>query len=321
MSIKILANDGIDAAGKELFLKAGFEVQTENIPQSELAGVISKFDVLLVRSATRVTREIMDAGNLKVVGRAGVGMDNIDLVYAKEKGIAVYNTPSASSTSVAELVFAHLLGLCRNLPKNNRMMPDQGDTLFTSLKKESSSGSEIFGKTLGIIGFGRIGQEVARIALGSGMKVVAHDPYVKEAVIKIQLHPEMSSIVVEVPVSTVSLDELYAHSDYITLHIPGAGKAVIDAEAIGKMKKGVGIINCARGGVVEEKALLDALNSKHVKFAGLDVFEKEPPVNMYILRHPSVSLSPHIGASTAEAQERVGIELAEKVIQHFSNLA
>lgn len=321
MSIKILANDGIDAAGKALFEKAGFSVQTENIPQSELAAAIGNFDALLVRSATRVTQEIMDAGNLKVVGRAGVGMDNIDLVYAKEKGIAVYNTPSASSTSVAELVFAHLLGLCRNLPKNNRIMPDQGDVMFSALKKESSSGIEIFGKTLGIIGFGRIGQEVARIALGAGMKVVAFDPMVQLAKISLGLHPEMTHQKLEITINTITLDELYAQSDFITLHVPGSGTAIIDAEALGKMKKGVGIINCARGGVVEEKALLGALESKQVKFAGLDVFEKEPPVNMDILRHPSVSLSPHIGASTLEAQERVGIELAEKVIQHFSNLA
>lgn len=321
MTIKILANDGIDAAGKALFEKAGFSVQTENIPQNELVGKIQAFDVLLVRSATKVTKEIMDAGNLKVIGRAGVGMDNIDLTYAKEKGIAVYNTPSASSTSVAELVFAHLMGLCRNLPKNNRLMPEQGDTLFGSLKKESSSGTEIFGKTLGIIGFGRIGQEVARIAIGAGMRVIAHDPFVQNAKVQISFHPDMSASKVEVSINTLPLDEVLSQSDYLTLHIPGSGKAVLDSVEFSKMKKGVGIINCARGGVVSESALLEALNLGQVKFAGLDVFEKEPPINMDILRHPAVSLSPHIGASTMEAQERVGIELAEKVIQHFSHLA
>lgn len=200
-------------------------------------------------------------------------------------------------------------------------MPDQGDVMFSALKKESSSGIEIFGKTLGIIGFGRIGQEVARIALGAGMKVVAFDPMVQQAKISLGLHPEMTDQKLEITIDTITLDELYAQSDFISLHVPGTGKAIIDAEALGKMKNGVGIINCARGGVVEEKALLEALESKQVKFAGLDVFEKEPPMNMDILRHPSVSLSPHIGASTLEAQERVGIELAEKVIQHFSNLA
>ena len=318
MTVRILANDGIDDAGKSLFEKAGFAVSTDNITQDNLINEIKNYDVLLVRSATKVTREVIDAGHLKVIGRAGVGMDNIDLVYAKEKGIAVYNTPSASSTSVAELVFAHLLGLCRNLPVSNRIMPTEGDVKFKALKKEASDGAELLGKTLGIIGFGRIGQEAARIAIGCGMKVIAHDPFVKEATVKVGFHSEMSSETINVTIQTIGLTSLLNQADFITLHMPGMGKPVLSTPEFDSMKPGVGIVNCARGGVVDEQALLVALNSGKVKFAGLDVFEKEPPVFMDILAHPHVSLSPHIGASTSEAQERVGIELATSVINHFS---
>lgn len=318
MTIRILANDGIDDAGKSLFEQAGFSVSTDNISQENLINEIKNFDVLLVRSATKVTKEIIDAGDLKVIGRAGVGMDNIDLVYAKEKGIAVYNTPSASSTSVAELVFAHLLGLCRNLPVSNRIMPTQGDVKFKELKKEASNGSELLGKTIGIIGFGRIGQEAARIAIGCGMCVVAHDPFVSEATVKVGFHASMSNQTIDVSIKTVALDVLLAQADFITLHMPGLGKPLLSTPEFELMKTGVGIVNCARGGVVDEKALLAALNSGKVKFAGVDVFEKEPPVFMDLLAHPHVSLSPHIGASTGEAQERVGIELATSVINHFT---
>jgi D-3-phosphoglycerate dehydrogenase len=319
MTLRILANDGIDDAGKNMFEEAGFIVSTENISQEDLINEIINFDVLLVRSATKVTQQVMDAGNLKVIGRAGVGMDNIDLVYAKEKGIAVYNTPSASSTSVGELVFAHLLGLCRNLPVSNRIMPTQGDVKFKDLKKAASDGSELLGKTIGIIGFGRIGQESARIAIGCGMRVVAHDPFVKEATVKVGFHSDMSTDTIDVHIKTVELTDLLTQADFITLHMPGLDKPVLSTAEFASMKPGVGIVNCARGGVVDEKALLVALNLGKVKFAGIDVFEKEPPVFMDILAHPHVSLSPHIGASTAEAQERVGIELATSVINHFSN--
>ncbi len=317
--MKILANDGIDAAGRDLLEAAGFEVNTTHYSPEEILNIISDFDVLLVRSATKVSKEVMDAGQLKVIGRAGVGMDNIDLNYAAQKGIAVYNTPSASSTSVAELVFAHLLGLCRNLPKTNRVMPEYGDTQFNALKKESSSGSEIFGKTIGIIGFGRIGQEVARIALGCGMKVLAHDPFVRSTEVSLSMHPFHQTQEIKVHIETIGLDELLANSDYVTLHLPGKNEPVLSASKLELMKEGAGLINCARGGVVDEKALLKLLENGKIKFAGLDVFEQEPPVFMDILKNPKVSLSPHIGASTSEAQWRVGVELANRVIQHFQS--
>ena len=312
MSKKILANDGIDAQGKLLLEKAGFTIITEKVTQENLAKAINDnaYVGLTVRSATKVRKDVIDAcPNLKLIGRGGVGMDNIDVEYARSKGIAVINTPAASSLSVAELVFAHLFTLVRFLQDSNREMPVKGNTEFDVLKKKYAGGIELSGKTIGIIGIGRIGQSVARIALGMGMKVVAHDPFVKETGIEF----EVAGTKISVPVKTVSLDEVFAKSDFITVHVPG-GKLITKNE-IAKMKNGVILVNASRGGVIEENDLLEALNSGKVEGAGLDVFENEPKPKQALLHHPKISLTPHIGAATKEARERIGIELAEKIIE------
>lgn len=320
--IKILANDGIDETGKKLLEQAGFQVDTTKIPQDKLATELNAYDAILVRSATKVRKEIIDAcPNLKLIGRGGVGMDNIDVAYAKNKGIAVVNTPASSSVSVAELVFAHIFTGCRFLQITNRVMPEKGNEEFSNLKKVASSAIEIKGRTMGIYGFGRIGQEVAKIAIGLGMKVLAFDPYVDAVDLSLDLPALGQNSRVKVTINTVSAESVITHADFITFHVPfnEGDKPLIDKAVMDKMKTGVGIINCARGGVIDEPALLDALNAGKVAFAGLDVFEKEPPVYTPILKHPHVSLSPHIGGSTLEAQMRIGIELAEKVIEHFKS--
>lgn len=313
--IKILANDGIDPIGKKMLEDAGFFVDTNNIPQDELPVKLQEYDAITVRSATKVRKALIDAcPNLKVIGRGGVGMDNIDVDYAKEKGIGVYNTPASSSLSVAELVFASLFGCVRFLPDSNRKMPVDGSTKFNDLKKAYAKGVELRGKTLGIVGFGRIGREVAKIAIGVGMDVIAYDLY--------PFNPELElvlggGIAVKASVKTVSLEEVITTSDFITLHTPFIDKALFGAEELARTKKGVGLVNISRGGLIDELALVDALNSGQVSFAALDVFDNEPTPREEILKHPKISLTPHIGAATNEAQERIGVELASLIIGHF----
>lgn len=312
MSRLILANDGIDAVGKSLLERAGFTVITEKVAQENLAQEINakNYVALTVRSATKVRKDVIDAcPNLKVIGRGGVGMDNIDVEYARSKGIQVINTPAASSNSVAELVFAHLFNVVRFVYDSNRKMPINGDTKFEELKKSYAKGVELRDKTIGIIGFGRIGQYTAKIALGCGMKVLAYDPFVKDATLKIDIHGTNG---LEVKINTVSLDELISNSDIISLHVPGGN--VITEKEINQMKKGVILVNASRGGVIDEKALIEGLNTGKIAHAALDVFENEPTPNQAILKHSKISLTPHIGAATNEAQERIGVELAEKLI-------
>lgn len=317
MSKKILANDGIDAQGKALLEKAGFTVVTEKVAQEALADTLNaeKYVGLTVRSATKVRKDIIDAcKGLKLIGRGGVGMDNIDVDYARGKGIEVVNTPAASSHSVAELVFAHLYNCVRFLYDSNRQMPVNGATQFEALKKKYAKGIELKGKTIGIVGFGRIGQAVAKIALGSGMKVVAFDPFLQEALITLDIegvNPKPS-----VRIATVPLETLLKTSDFITMHVPG-GK-VITKKEIESMKNGVVLVNAARGGVIDENDLMEGLNSGKIAHVSLDVFENEPTPNAAILTHPKISLTPHIGAATEEAQERIGIELAELIISKLS---
>ena len=316
MSKKILANDGIDAKGKELLEKAGFTVVTEKVAQDQLTNAINteNYVALTVRSATKVRKDLIDAcPTLKVIGRGGVGMDNIDVDYARAKGLQVINTPAASSHSVAELVFAHFFGLVRFLHDSNRKMPLSGDTEFDVLKKKYAKGVELKGKTLGIIGFGRIGQEVAKIGLGIGMKVIAHDPFLTEAMIEIDIHGVSP---VRVKIQTLAMDKILEEADFLTLHVP-SGK-VIGAKEFASMKNGACIVNAARGGVIDEQELLNALNSGKVAHAALDVFENEPNPMKNLLLHEKISLTPHIGAATEEAQERIGIELAEKMIAALS---
>ena len=315
--IKILANDGISNAGKELLEKNGFYVSTENIPQEKLIDVINTegYVVLLVRSATKVRKDLIDAcPGLKIIGRGGVGMDNIDVEYARSKGIEVINTPGASSQSVAELVMAHLFGCARFLYDANRQMPAKGNTDFKQLKKKYAKGIELRGKKLGIIGFGRIGQSVASYALGIGMDVLPFDRNCTSANIRLSL---AGNTEVSIELNTVSLDELLSESDFITVHVPAQEKPVLGAEEFAKMKDGAILINAARGGVVDEKAMLEALDNCKLAAAGIDVFNNEPEPDSAVLNHPKVSLSPHIGAATIEAQDRIGVELAEKIMDYF----
>lgn len=317
---KVLANDGIDAAGKAILEKNGFTVFTDKVAQEHLADHIHNENIaaLLVRSATQVRADLIDkCPNLKVVGRAGVGMDNIDVAYAREKGIAVLNTPGASSQSVAELVFAHLFGIARNLHVSNREMPTRGVSEFGALKKVASEGFELKGKTLGVIGFGRIGQATATMALGLGMNVLPYDPFVEKTTLEIDFFHTDDTFSIEY--HTVALEDVIAKSDFLTLHVPAPpdGKPLIGAAELARMKKGVVIVNSARGGLVDEEALLAALDNGHVAGAGLDVFVGEPKPDARLLSHPKISVTPHIGGSTAEAQERIGIELAEAVVASF----
>ncbi|MCB7480037.1 D-2-hydroxyacid dehydrogenase [Christiangramia sediminis] len=312
--MKVLANDGISQSGIDTLKNAGFEVIVKKVAQEQLKDYLNEnaISVLLVRSATKVRKDIIDnCIHLKVIGRGGVGMDNIDVEYARSKGIAVINTPAASSSSVAELVFAHLFGGVRKLHDSNRNMPLEGDSKFKELKEAYAGGVELRGKTLGIIGFGRIGREVAKIALGVGMRVIASDQNVGEAEITLEFYNDQS---IKIPIKTEPVDMLIKDSDFITLHVPAQGKPIIGANEFEKMKDGVGIINAARGGVIDEEALLAAIESGKVSFAALDTYENEPNPAIKLLMNESISLSPHIGAATNEAQERIGVELAEQII-------
>ena len=312
--MKILANDGISQSGIESLQNNGFEVITTKVAQVQLENFINKhqIDGILVRSATQIRQELIDnCPSIKLIGRGGVGMDNIDVNYAINQGIHVINTPKASSNSVAELVFAHLFGMVRFLHQSNREMPLEGDSRFKDLKKAYGLGSELRGKKIGIVGFGRIGQEVARIALGLGMEVLATDLFTESAPISIEFFNGQK---ITITIKTSDLDTLLKESDFISLHVPVQENYVIGTKEISKMKTGVGIINAARGGVVDEIALIKAIEEKKVKFAGLDVFEKEPSPEIQLLMNPELSLTPHIGAATVEAQDRIGSELATQII-------
>lgn len=312
--MKILANDGISQNGITALEKAEFEVLTTTVAQEQLASFINEHnvDALLVRSATKVRKELIDTcPGLKLIGRGGVGLDNIDVAYAKSKGLHVINTPAASSDSVAELVFAHLFGGIRFLYDANRNMPLEGDSNFKELKKSYSKGAELRGKTMGIFGFGKIGQATARLAIGAGMKILYCDPEVEESQIALSFYDGQQ---VTFSLKSSNKDQVLKQADYISLHIPEQQNYVLGKSEFSKMKKGVGIINAARGGVLDEVALVAALEDGTVSFAGLDVFESEPHPEIKILMHPNISLSPHIGAATLEAQQRIGLELADQIV-------
>ena len=311
--MKILANDGISKSGVIALTEDGHEVITTNVSQEQLVNFINenKITVLLVRSATNARKELIDScPNLKIIGRGGVGMDNIDVEYAREKGLSVINTPASSSSSVAELVFAHLYGGVRFLYDSNRNMPLEGESNFKGLKKAFAKGIELRGKTLGIIGFGRIGQEVAKIALGIGMEVKASDKYINNVEVPITLFNGDS---IKVSIKTDDVNEVIKNSDFITLHVPAQKDYVIGKEEFAMMKDGSAIINAARGGVIDEVALVNALDSGKLAFACLDTYENEPKPEIKLLMHPRISLTPHIGAATLEAQDRIGLELASQI--------
>ena len=312
--MKILANDGVSQAGIDILTAAGFEVTTTNVAQEQVANYINEnsITVLLVRSATTARKELIDAcPGLKVIGRGGVGMDNIDVEYAREKGLSVINTPAASSASVAELVFAHLYGGVRFLHDSNRNMPLEGESNFKGLKKAYAKGVELRGKTIGIIGFGRIGQEVAKIALGVGMQVLAADKFIDKVSVPVTLFNGAS---VSVEISTLPMNEVLKKSDFLSLHVPAQKKYVLGKKEFAMMKDGAVVVNAARGGVLDEVALVGALDSNKLAFAALDTFENEPKPEVKLLMHPKISLTPHIGAATLEAQDRIGEELANQII-------
>jgi D-3-phosphoglycerate dehydrogenase len=311
--INILANDGISNSGIDALKKSGFNIITTNVAQEQLENYINKenISVILVRSATTVRKDLIDnCPGIKIIGRGGVGMDNIDVEYARSKNIHVINTPAASSASVAELVFAHLYGGVRFLHESNRSMPLEGDSNFKKLKKAFAKGVELRGKTIGIIGFGRIGRETAKIALGIGMNVVAYDKFLESADIKLEF---MDNKTIDFNIKISKFDDLLKASDFISLHVPAQKNYVIDKSEFNKMKDGVGIINAARGGVINEVELVSALESGKVAFAGLDTFENEPKPEIQLLMNSKLSLTPHIGAATNEAQDRIGLELAEQI--------
>lgn len=295
--MRILASDGLDKSAVVALTEMGHEVVEQFYEPQELAQQVKGFDVLVVRSATKVRKPIIDAakegGTLRLIIRAGVGVDNIDVEYAEANGITVKNTPKASSDSVAELAIAHMFSVARFISAAGYTMREG------KWEKKAYKGFELAGRTLGIIGYGRIGQSLGRKAQALGMKVLAYDIY--------QI-PGLESETMRY----AELDEVLNNSDIISLHTPSIdGKPLINAESIAAMKDGVVIINTSRGNNVDEAALLDALNSGKVRGAGLDVFNEEPAKNAALYSHPRVSSTPHIGASTGEAQKRIGSEIVD----------
>lgn len=317
--MKILANDGLSDIAIQMLTEAGFSVETTKVAQNQLVNYINSngIKVLLVRSATKVTKEVLEScPTLLLIGRAGIGLDNIDVAFAKEKNIPVINTPKASTQSVAELVIAHLFTCVRSLQESNRHMPLDGDIRFNELKNAYSKGIELKGKTLGIIGFGMIGQRVAELAIGLGMRVVASDITPKE--VKLQLE-FFNGKTIDFDIVTTTIQEVLEQSDFITLHTPSQKGYLLAEPEFAQMKKGVGIINTARGNLINEVDLTKAIDDEIVSFAGLDVFLNEPQPSVQVLMNPHISLTPHIGAGTTEAQDRVGIELAQQVIEILKN--
>ncbi len=313
--MKVLANDGISKSGADKLVKNGFNIITVSVEQGQLINYINKNDVvvLLVRSATKVRKDIIDScPSLKIIGRGGVGMDNIDVEYAREKGLKVINTPAASSLSVAELVIAHLYSCVRFLHISNRNMPLEGDTNFKSLKKAFAKGIELRGKTLGIIGFGRIGQEVAKIAIGIGMHVIYYDLHNDKVNIELMFFDNKK---IDFSLEKSSFEDVLSKSDFITLHVPAQKEYVIGEKEFDLMKTGAGVINASRGGVIDEVALNKNIDEGKISFAALDTFENEPKPEITLLMNPKISLTPHIGAATNEAQDRIGVELADQITE------
>ena len=315
--MKVLANDGISANAVDILDKNGFDVYLDKIEQNNLIDFINlkRISVLLVRSATQVRKNLIDDCNsLKIIGRGGVGMDNIDVEYARSKGILVINTPAASSNSVAELVFAHLFSGSRFLFDSNRNMPLEGEKNFKALKKNYSKGMELKNKNLGIIGIGKIGKEVARIGFALGMNILGFDKFIKEKSIELKLSKKSGY---NFKMNLVSFDEILEKSDFLTLHVPAQKNFLIGKKEFAKMKQGSSIINASRGGIIDERELIRNLDNGKIKFAGLDTFENEPKPSVSILMHPKISLTPHIGAATSEAQERIGEELARQICDYY----
>lgn len=314
--MKVLANDGISKAGALALKEAGIEILDNRVAQDHVINFINdnNVDVLLVRSATKVRQDLIDAcPSLKIIGRGGIGMDNIDVEYAKSKGIKIINTPTASSKSVAELVFGHFISLARFLHEANRLMPLEGETHFNAMKKSFSNAYELSGKTLGVIGFGSIGQEVVKIGIALGMKVQVLTRSPKTEVLTLNFF-DGQSVNFEIT-STNDMDAFLKDADFISINTPKTNEYIIDTPQFEKMKDGVYIVNTARGGVINEVTLIDFIDSGKIAGAALDVFENEPSPELPLLMNPALSLSPHVGGNTIDAQEKIGIELAEQIIK------
>ncbi|MBQ0059077.1 MAG: D-2-hydroxyacid dehydrogenase [Lachnospiraceae bacterium] len=304
MNMRILVTDGMDKSAMETLRAAGHEIVEQFYEPDVLGAALKDFDAVVVRSKTKVRANHIDEakqGKLKLIIRGGVGVDNIDVKYAEENGIAVRNTPRASSQSVAELALGHMFSCARFISvAGSTMREDKWE------KKAYGKGIELQGKTLGIVGYGRIGQKLAVMAKAIGMNVIAFDIF------------HIPRIEAELGVPYVEMDEILSSSDFISVHAPAVdGGALINAENIAKMKDGVCIINTSRGTNVDEAALLEALNSGKVRAAGLDVFAEEPATNKALYSHPMVSCTPHIGAATGEAQKRIGTEIVD-IITNFA---
>ncbi|WP_312286026.1 D-2-hydroxyacid dehydrogenase [Chryseobacterium gleum] len=314
--MKVLANDGISKAGENALKQAGIEILDNRVAQDHVINFINdnNVTVLLVRSATKVRQDLIDAcPGLKIIGRGGIGMDNIDVEYARSKGIKVINTPTASSKSVAELVFGHFISLARFLHESNRLMPLEGETHFNAMKKSFSNAHELSGKTLGVIGFGSIGQEVVKIGIALGMKITVLTRSPKTEVLTLNFF-DGQSVNFEIT-STNDTEAFLKDADFISINTPKTNEYILDTPQFEKMKDGVYIVNTARGGVINEVALIDFIESGKVAGAALDVFENEPNPELPLLMNPALSLSPHIGGNTVDAQEKIGIELAEQIIK------
>ncbi|AZA98331.1 3-phosphoglycerate dehydrogenase [Chryseobacterium joostei] len=314
--MKVLANDGISKAGERALKEAGIEILDNRVAQDHVINFINdnNVGVLLVRSATKVRQDLIDAcPSLKIIGRGGIGMDNIDVEYAKSKGIKIINTPTASSKSVAELVFGHFLSLARFLHESNRLMPLEGETHFNAMKKSFSNAYELSGKTLGVIGFGSIGQEVIKIGISLGMKIQVLTRSPKTEVLTLNFF-DGQSVNFEIT-STNDMEAFLKEADFISINTPKTNEYIIDTPQFEKMKDGVYIVNTARGGVINEVTLIDFIDSGKVAGAALDVFENEPSPELPLLMNPALSLSPHVGGNTVDAQEKIGIELAEQIIK------
>jgi D-3-phosphoglycerate dehydrogenase len=303
--VKILVSDKLSDAGVEILRKGGFTVDVKTgLKPEELKSIIGDYDALIVRSATKATAEIIEAGRkLKVIGRAGAGVDNIDSAAASKKGVVVMNTPGGNTVTTGEHAIALMMSLTRNIPQADALMKNG------KWEKKALEGREVTGKTLGIIGMGRVGSVVASRALGLKMNVIAYDPFITKELAESQ------------GIELVSLDDIYARSDYITVHTPKTKETtgLVGKDAFSRMKKGVFVINCARGGIIDEKDLIDALDAGIVAGAAIDVYVKEPPEDWSLPKHPKVVATPHLGASTYEAQENVALAIAEQVVDYLKN--
>lgn len=301
--MKILISDNLAPEGVKIFQDAGFEVDARtSTPADEIAKIIGAYHGLVIRSATKITEDLLKkADRLKVIGRAGTGLDNVDIQAASRKGVVVMNTPGGNTITTAEHTLSMIMALCRNIPQATASLKSN------KWEKKKFSGIELFGKTLGVIGLGNIGKHVAQRARGLGMNVVGYDPYMAE---------EMAR---SLGVSLAPLDEVYARSDIITVHTPLTPETrhLVNASAIAKMKDGVRLVNCARGGIIKEEDLLDALKSGKVAGAAMDVFENEPPLDNPLLQMDNVVVTPHLGASTSEAQVNVAVMVANQMVEYL----